>query len=125
MINYKNKELKKYQGFLIYKITNPNGLVYIGATTNLKKRLYTYQKNIKAILKQVNLYKSIKKWGSENHKVSILYRHPANEPLSIELMNILEQKYIFNEYINNRQNLLNIIIKGVSKSWRDNEPLEI
>jgi group I intron endonuclease len=54
----------------IYKITNPKGKIYVGQSTNLKKREEDYKK-----LKckgQTKLYNSLKKYGFENHKFEII-----------------------------------------------------
>jgi len=54
----------------IYKITNPNGRIYIGQSTNIKLRWNVYHR-----LKckdQPSLYNSLKKHGSENHQYEIL-----------------------------------------------------
>ena len=56
----------------IYKITNPNGKIYIGQTVNIEKRFKEY-KNIHATLKpQIKIYNSLKKYGPENHKFEII-----------------------------------------------------
>lgn len=54
----------------IYKITNPEGKVYIGSSANIEKRLRYY--NSKSIRKQTKIFESIKKYGFENHKIEIL-----------------------------------------------------
>jgi hypothetical protein len=126
MMSIKNQREKNYMGFIIYKLTNPKGGIYIGATSNLRNRLKTYSGGgIRAIKNQTNLYSSIKKWGMENHKVEILYRHPSNEPLNHALLNIKEQQFIIREYLRNREKLLNIVIKGVEKGWHKNLTLSI
>lgn len=54
----------------IYKITNPNGKVYIGQSTNIKKRWKSYENlHCKG---QTKLYNSLKKHGWENHKCEII-----------------------------------------------------
>jgi len=55
----------------IYKITNPNGKVYIGQAINIDKRIQKY-KWISAIQKQPKIKRSIDKHGWENHTVDIL-----------------------------------------------------
>lgn len=54
----------------IYKITNPNGKVYIGQTVNFDKRMYAYKRN--HCKDQPAIYNSLIKYGFENHKVDIL-----------------------------------------------------
>lgn len=64
----------------IYKITNPNGKIYIGQSIDLNKRLNDYKyldcKN------QIRLYNSLKKYGFQNHKFEIItlcYEEQLNE----------------------------------------------
>jgi predicted GIY-YIG superfamily endonuclease len=118
MINFKNKQKKDYYGFLIYKLTNPKGEVYIGATTNLKKRMTLYRTSISSAKNQRDLYKSIMTWGIENHKLDILFRQSANEQLNLTKINNIEQDYIYREYIKNKEKLLNIVVRGVDKKWK-------
>lgn len=64
----------------IYKITNPNGKVYIGQSVNLNKRKSHY-KNLECV-KQIRIYNSLLKYGWENHKFEILtlcYEEQLNE----------------------------------------------
>jgi len=55
----------------IYKITNPNGRIYVGQSTNLKNRENQYKK-IKESKSQIKLNRSFKKYGIENHKFEII-----------------------------------------------------
>jgi group I intron endonuclease len=54
----------------IYKITSPNGNIYIGQSSNIKKR-FNFYKNLKCKL-QLRLYNSFIKYGVENHKFEII-----------------------------------------------------
>lgn len=54
----------------IYKITNPNGKIYIGQSINIEKRFYAYSKM--HCRKQPALYASLIKHGIKNHKFEIL-----------------------------------------------------
>lgn len=54
----------------IYKITNPLGRVYIGATINLRKRLNSYRKGHSD--SQRLIHRSIFKYGFENHSVDVI-----------------------------------------------------
>jgi len=56
--------------WVIYKITNPNGRIYVGKTNNFRKRMGDY-KNINCGNQKL-LFKSLNKYGFENHKVDIL-----------------------------------------------------
>jgi len=50
----------------IYKLTNPNGEVYIGESSNIDKRWSSY--TCLDVKKQPKLYKSLLKYGWINHK---------------------------------------------------------
>lgn len=54
----------------IYKITNPNGRIYIGKTTDFKQRVRQY-KGLHCKT-QPALYNSIAKWGFDSHKIEII-----------------------------------------------------
>lgn len=81
----------------IYKITNPSGKVYIGQSRNIKSRLNRY-KNLHCE-GQLKIYRSIKKYGWENHNFEIL------EECQFEMLNIRERYY---------QDLYNSFIKGLN-----------
>lgn len=54
----------------IYKITNPNGKIYIGQSTNIDKRFYRYKRlECKG---QIKLYNSLKKYGWDAHIIEII-----------------------------------------------------
>jgi len=55
----------------IYKITSPNGKIYIGSTVNLKDRIYRYKTY--RVKSQVKIYNSLIKYGFENHKFEVIY----------------------------------------------------
>lgn len=57
--------------FFIYKLTAPNGKVYIGQTYNINRRFACYR-NL-SIKGQPKIYNSIKKYGWENFKKEILF----------------------------------------------------
>lgn len=58
----------------IYKITNPNGKVYIGQSVNLEERIRKYNKlNCK---RQVKLFNSFLKYKVENHTFEIIEECP-------------------------------------------------
>ena len=54
----------------IYKITNPKGKVYVGQTTNYRKRLNHYR--ILHCKRQQKLYNSLHKYGFNNHVFEII-----------------------------------------------------
>jgi group I intron endonuclease len=54
----------------IYKITNPNGKIYIGQSINIERRWKKYKDWINH--NQPKIFRSIKKHGIENHKFEII-----------------------------------------------------
>jgi group I intron endonuclease len=66
----------------IYKITNPNGKIYIGQSTNIQKRFYRYKRlECKG---QIKLYNSLKKYGWDAHKTEIIEECEVNDLLHRE-----------------------------------------
>lgn len=55
---------------VIYKITNPNGRIYVGKTKNLKRRISDYKYKLKQRTSIV--INSIKKYGWDNHKIEVI-----------------------------------------------------
>lgn len=55
----------------IYKITNPNGKIYIGQSIDIEKRFYSYKKLLRC-KNQKKLYNSLKKYTPELHIFEIL-----------------------------------------------------
>lgn len=73
-----SKEIEEFQDFLncdgvIYKITSPNGKVYIGQTVNLQSRFNSYKRADERLAKQRKIYTSIKKYSWDNHMFEVLY----------------------------------------------------
>jgi len=62
----------------IYKITNPSGAVYIGQSWNITKRFATYRRNDKYVASQVLLFRSLQKYGVENHIFEIIHELPKD-----------------------------------------------
>lgn len=56
----------------IYKITNPNNQVYIGQTTNLRRRLTMYMKLYSTIQAQGRIFESLTKHGPKQHKYEVI-----------------------------------------------------
>lgn len=67
----------------IYKITSPSGRVYVGHSKDIKSRWVSYKRL--ACKKQTRLYKSLTKYGSENHTFEII------EECEFEQLNIRER----------------------------------
>lgn len=70
MINIQNLPKKTNKIIGIYKITNPNGKIYIGQSSDINNRKYFY-KYLKCY-KQPIIYSSLLKYGWEQHKFNIV-----------------------------------------------------
>lgn len=68
---------------VIYKITNPDGKIYIGQTTNYAKR-YARYKSLDCKT-QVLLFRSLKKHGVENHIFEIIHECQLKELNELEI----------------------------------------
>jgi group I intron endonuclease len=73
----------------IYKITNPEGKVYIGKSKDIEKRFESYKQFQHK--QQPSLYNSFKKYGWVNHEYTIL--EECNEDIILD-----REKYYINEY---------------------------
>lgn len=71
---------------IIYKITSPSGKVYIGQTIRLKERIRQYRNNY--VFNQTKVYRSIRKYGFENHLMEVLEICPEF------MLNVLEAHYM-------------------------------
>lgn len=69
----------------IYKITSPSDRIYIGQSIKIEDRIKSY-KNLKC-KEQPKIYKSLLKYGFENHKIEILIECDEDE------LNELERHY--------------------------------
>jgi len=67
----------------IYKITNPNGKIYVGQSINIEKRFLSYKRL--DCKNQIMLYRSFLKYGYENHKFEVI------EECDVKLLNELER----------------------------------
>lgn len=83
----------------IYKITNPNGKIYIGQSVDIEIRLSNYKKLSQSISEQPAIYNSLLKHGVENHIFEII------EECIIELLN--ERERFWQEYYDCVNNGLN------------------
>lgn len=93
----------------IYKITNPKGKIYIGQSVDIDKRI-SYYKSI-SCKTQPKLFRSIKKYGFENHSFDILLECKKEE------LNSLERYY---------QELYNVVNNGLNCCYvsAENKPFK-
>jgi len=68
-IPFKVLNTNDIRDWVIYKITSPSGRVYIGKTTNFKKRKQSYE-NVRE--DKPLIYNSIKKYGIDHHNFEII-----------------------------------------------------
>lgn len=68
----------------IYKITNPQGKIYIGQSVDIERRIRSYKYG--RCYAQPKLYESIDNFGFENHKIEVI------EECKIENTNYLLEK---------------------------------
>ena len=66
----------------IYKITNPNGKIYIGQTIDYKRRLRHYK--LLRCKEQPRVYNSLVKYGIENHKFKLIKECAKEELTQLE-----------------------------------------
>ncbi len=93
----------------IYKITNPNGKVYIGQSVWIERRFWAYKK--RNAPKQYKLDKSFKKYGVENHIFEMI------EECLVELLNERERHYQdFFECITREKGLNCVLTQTVDRS---------
>jgi group I intron endonuclease len=70
------RDKEEIRNWVIYKITNPNGRVYVGITTNFKKRMSHYNKF--DCVHQVALRKSLVKYGFSAHNIEVIEEFSSN-----------------------------------------------
>lgn len=73
----------------IYRITSPVGLVYIGATNNMYRRLIEHKYRSKFMV--LPLYESYREHGIDKHKVDIIHELPLD--VERDIMDVYEQFY--------------------------------
>lgn len=56
----------------IYKITSPSGRIYIGQSTDIETRWKAYKSIAYSVRKQTMVYRSLLKYGSDNHTFEII-----------------------------------------------------
>ena len=93
----------------IYKITNPNGKIYVGQSINIEKRLKQHRFGHDG--KKTRIYNSIKKYGWISHTTEIL------EECEIKLLN--EKERYWQEYFNSFERGLNAMLTETTTKRRE------
>ena len=75
---------------VIYKLENPTGKIYIGKSVDFSSRLSAYR-NLKCETQRA-LYNSLKKYGLNQHTITILYEGPSDTLHEKEIFYIEEYK---------------------------------
>lgn len=93
---------------LIYRLTSPSGRAYIGQTKDLKTRMahYRYMK----CKKQRLLYRSLLKYGFQNHVLEVIHRFP--ETVSQNIIDNFERYVIQMHKYMTPEGLLNLTDGG-------------
>lgn len=89
--------------YVVYKITNPIGQVYIGVTSNLYKRLFQHSNSVKyEVNKNSGLMRdSVLKYGWDNHQVEVVWCSESateKDAFEVEMNMIIKHK---SHYIDN------------------------
>jgi group I intron endonuclease len=91
----------------IYKITSPSKKIYIGQSVDIEKRFNVYR--LLLCKNQLKIYRSLKKYGVENHKFEIIHI------CDVEELNELEKYYVDLYQTFNNKHGLNLKDGGGSK----------
>jgi hypothetical protein len=100
--------------WVIYKITNPSGRVYIGKTSNWYGRHNNYKnyKTCHQVSKQRMLYHSLCKYGFEDHKVEVIDTFHSDSKYCSGKEMFWIKSYMCNIYKFPEQNGLNLTDGG-------------
>lgn len=90
----------------VYRITNPEGKIYVGSTLNYKQRLDNYRLMKKS--NQTLILNSMIKYGFENHKFEILFECDIKDRF------YYENKYGFENNVLS-ENGLNVLLPKIGK----------
>lgn len=101
--------------YVIYKITNPLGQVYIGQTCNYEKRIFDYSRL--RCRTQKLLYKSLVDFGFSSHKVEI-YKTTTLENCNKDEIEAIK---VCDSYNGSNPNGLNLIPGGRGVTYRGHE----
>lgn len=108
----------------IYKITSPNGRIYIGQSVNINRRFNTYKNLYNNVKTSPKLYRSLLKYGTINHVFEVI------ETCEKEKLNERERFYQDLYNANSKQNLNCILTsttekKGVGKKVSEEQKKQI
>lgn len=101
----------------IYRITNPNGRIYIGQSINIERRFKEYK--YLHCKESVKLYNSLKKHGVDNHSFEIL------QLCSVEELNNRERYFQDLFDASNRKNLNCILTTSDTNSGKMREETKL
>lgn len=112
----------------IYKITSPNGRIYIGQSVDIKKRFKYYQLGCKG---QIRLENSFKKYGTDNHKfeiVEICNKEELNnrERYWQEYYNVLSKKGLNCVYVSTTKHssiISKVTLNNMKKAQANRKPM--
>jgi DNA polymerase II large subunit len=119
MITKTNLKKKHYTTFVVYKITNPNGYSYIGATSDLERRIKTYKTEPSVYKNQTTLFNSVIKYGWDKHTIEVILK--VDKALSIVEMRDIEMANILLLYYTDPAKCLNSVIKGVDNRHEERQ----
>lgn len=113
LLKWRKKRINPVKG--IYKITSPNGRIYIGYSKDIENRLYKYR--ILDCKLQIGIYNSLCKHGYENHTFEILLIYDLDLETEEEILSYLKEKEkeyisIFDSFYGNNKNGLNLTTGG-------------
>jgi len=97
----------------IYKITNPNGQIYIGQTGNITKRQKDYERGCTPSQKRI--YESIQNYGWINHKFDVILKFDCSV-INIDKAEIYFISFFNSFYFINRGYGLNLTKGGKTGS---------
>lgn len=89
----------------IYKITSPTGRIYIGQSIDIEKR-FAYYRSL-ACKTQPKLYRSLLKYGFENHKLEVV--------ITCDIYQLTKNERLYQEKFNTIINGLNCVLVGTNE----------
>jgi group I intron endonuclease len=113
---------------VVYKITNPEGAVYVGSTKDFKQRIAHYR--VLACKGQKRLYESLKKYGYDKHALEIVCSVPYYELKKKErdigiLFNALDLKIGLNDILPGYGNIKQLRSEKYKEGHRERSDSQI